>query len=439
MKKKYKVMLFVIGLLIISMSMLGFHYGLYKMSSANEYLAVKTSGCLDIIYSDDEIISLVNPKSISDEDGMTSIPRTITIGNNCSNNELVTLYLDIYNDSTIDDSKIRTAINGDIEKEAQTLSDINNILGKDNILRTYKLFRIELEPGETKRFNLRFWLSYNSTISLDKNTFHASYYVASNSVNNKRSISEEILNNNYLENIVDYSYTAITNNNLIKINNSYYYRGVVDNNYLEFAGKKWRIVGLNEDNSVKLIYDDEPLYSKYSNSSSGINSLVFNNDVINNYLSTWYNDNLGLYDSYIVSRVYCNDTSNTVSNMTKYGSYLRNFEGFTPSIECLATDIENSGSIALKIGLLTADEVAIAGATSTLDNTSFYLYNGLDFLTMSPAYKGWSSSMIIVNANGKLDVAYPNLENSIRPVINIIGNLEVMGLGTKDMPYKLNI
>ena len=86
MKKKYKVMLFVIGLLIISMSMLGFHYGLYKMSSANEYLAVKTSGCLDIIYSDDEIISLVNPKSISDEDGMTSIPRTITIGNNCSLN-----------------------------------------------------------------------------------------------------------------------------------------------------------------------------------------------------------------------------------------------------------------------------------------------------------------------------------------------------------------
>ena len=36
---------------------------------------------------------------------------------------------------------------------------------------------------------------------------------------------------------------------------SYYYRGSVENNYVEFAGLWWRIVRINGDGTIRLIYD----------------------------------------------------------------------------------------------------------------------------------------------------------------------------------------
>src|SRR5699024_11081860 len=35
---------------------------------------------------------------------------------------------------------------------------------------------------------------------------------------------------------------------------TYYFAGQVTNNYVKFANKYWRIVRINEDNSVRLIY-----------------------------------------------------------------------------------------------------------------------------------------------------------------------------------------
>ena len=36
---------------------------------------------------------------------------------------------------------------------------------------------------------------------------------------------------------------------------TYYYRGSVENNYLEFAGYYWRVIRINEDGSIRIIYD----------------------------------------------------------------------------------------------------------------------------------------------------------------------------------------
>ena len=37
---------------------------------------------------------------------------------------------------------------------------------------------------------------------------------------------------------------------------SYYYRGSVENNYVDFAGKIWRIIRINGDDSVRIILND---------------------------------------------------------------------------------------------------------------------------------------------------------------------------------------
>ena len=42
---------------------------------------------------------------------------------------------------------------------------------------------------------------------------------------------------------------------------SYYYRGAVENNYVQFANKYWRIIRVNGDGSLRMIYDGEQAYA----------------------------------------------------------------------------------------------------------------------------------------------------------------------------------
>ena len=65
-KLKYKKSLILIALLIIVNVLTFVYYGLWSMAMKNEYMAVNKSGCTDIIYSDNQDILLVNPKSLSD-------------------------------------------------------------------------------------------------------------------------------------------------------------------------------------------------------------------------------------------------------------------------------------------------------------------------------------------------------------------------------------
>ena len=44
---------------------------------------------------------------------------------------------------------------------------------------------------------------------------------------------------------------------LYKINNYYLFRGEQINNYVKFAGKNWRILRINEDNTVRMILEDK--------------------------------------------------------------------------------------------------------------------------------------------------------------------------------------
>ena len=59
----------------------------------------------------------------------------------------------------------------------------------------------------------------------------------------------------------DFSQVAATDEGIFGVEDgmyegtSYYWRGAVTNNYVKFAGKCWRIVRINGDGSIRLIYD----------------------------------------------------------------------------------------------------------------------------------------------------------------------------------------
>jgi len=73
------------------------------------------------------------------------------------------------------------------------------------------------------------------------------------------------------------------------------------------------------------------------------------------------------------------------------------------------------------------------------NNTSYYLYNGQNYWTMSPSY--WSGSIALVfcvNVNGYLDGWYVNnTAPGLRPVINLKADTQFQagGNGTQSNPY----
>ena len=82
---------------------------------------------------------------------------------------------------------------------------------------------------------------------------------------------------------------------------------------------------------------------------------------------------------------------------------------------------------------LTLDELNIAGASS--EDNNYYLNEGVDYYTMSPAVFNGSAYMCIINSNGQMDATSPRYKLVVKPVINLIDSLEIVGQGTAESPY----
>ncbi len=430
MKSKYKTTLFIISILVTIGILTLIHYRLWAMGNEKEYLAVNTSGCINIIYSDNQELLMTNPRSLSDDEGLATIPNTITITNNCKTNENVSLYLDYFNDTSISDNKLKININGDASVDTSFLSDISKVIGKGNIAYTYKLLSMDFSAHETKRINFRLWLDHDVALSQDKNRFHANYYVLSDKEDEKQNFMEVLLKNNKI----------VENDGLIKYNNNYYFKGMLSNNNVSFANMNWKILGINEDGTVKLIYNGDLLESVYNDKSTSETNVSFDDSKIKQFLDSFYDQNLKDYDKYIASKTYCNDTSATTTYYRiYYGSYTRNYNDFNPTIECPETEKEYGGSKEYKIGLITLDEASIAGLTTDYNNTN-YLFNERDYYTMSPTQYNYRAIVGIVDKLGRLNDTYVTDNKEVRPVINLINSLEVTGTGEEANPYlvKLN-
>ena len=122
----------------------------------------------------------------------------------------------------------------------------------------------------------------------------------------------------------------------------------------------------------------------------------------------WYANNLSGYTSKISgSSVFCNNRQissyheNTYTNEgygshpTMYG-YPRfwawNGSSISPTLACPRNDdrftvdsSKGNGLLTAPVGLITADEVAMAGGRTGMQNTMYYLYTGHVYWTMSPS------------------------------------------------------
>ena len=281
--------------------------------------------------------------------------------------------------------------------------------------------------------------------------------------------------------IVNFTKIATSNEGIYQANDSmyggvsYYWRGAVTNNYVKFGGYCWRIIRINGDGTMRLIYDGTTCHA---NGTSTTDSIVLNGTKYNsNYknseyvgwkytsgaqrpssitsgidapiktaLENWYNTNIGnitTYSSKVADGKYCNDRSvehwttwdSLPADTFYYSGYNRIVLG-VPKLSCSSGD-----TYTMKVGLITSDEVNLAGGKGE-NNTSYYLYNGQKYWTMSPNswFKSGSSSwafMSLVDTSGRIAGTGTNsTEVGIRPVINLKSNAIISrGAGTRTNPY----
>ena len=207
---------------------------------------------------------------------------------------------------------------------------------------------------------------------------------------------------------------------------TYYFAGNPTDNWVYFGEFYWRIIRINEDGSLRLIYQGtaanttdtgtqlsstsafnstytDNMYVGFKYTSGSVHGTGTNSTILT-VLNTWYSSNLASYASSIDGNAgFCGDrtpytnTSGTASGggtgttTTYYGGYIRLITNKTPTYDCPSEDLYTTSgssngnkSLTYPIGLISADEVAYAGGIYVTANSSYYLYTGSAYWTMSP-------------------------------------------------------
>ena len=277
---------------------------------------------------------------------------------------------------------------------------------------------------------------------------------------------------------------------------SYIFRGTVDNNWVKFGKDSsnqdiwWRILRINGNGSIRLIYAGVGNTAPSSNGENAIDKQAYN---------TTYNDNtyVGYYtvnakekatDSYetahndneksnIASQVDIWFTNTTKLNEAEYIKYIDKSAGFcndrgrsifvhaynytnegfgnkytwyapfdrvaesitstnwnrkeqTPTLKCANKERdyftwkghtkEGNQKLENPVGLITMDEVILAGGFAGQANSGYWLYTGVEYWTMSP-YRFYIGDAYVfsVTDTGFLNNATVRGLYGVRPVINL--------------------
>ena len=355
-----------ISLLVSVICIIGVSYAffvLYLRQTDNN--SVTALSCFtSTLTEENSAINLSNEFPIKDEDGMKKTPFTFKITNNCNN------YVKAY--ITIDPLKEGTAnyilskyMKANVSTKGSTdgtslIIGTQNTKVLDNKHNGYIVKEVGLNSKESKEFDLRLWIDYDTTKEQAAGMTYLSQVVIVTEPGIDNTLAGTVLRNNKVQTPLTTPGAAISTADEALLasaeddyGTSYYFRGAVTNNYVEFANKCWRIVRVSGDGSVKLIlHNDNPTgvanpcdaannsasaaFARYSgttytskfNEKYDDNAYVgfkygtvgastydathanTNKSTILINLETWYTNNLKTYESVIDDTVWCNDKTN---------------------------------------------------------------------------------------------------------------------------------
>ena len=258
----------------------------------------------------------------------------------------------------------------------------------------------------------------------------------------------------------------------------------------------WRIIRINGDNSIRMIYSGvtPPTESTkvikttdtslggipFNQNDNGAEYLGYMYEIgkqhgiskssdIKTFLDNWYANytDLNKTGTKITDQIYCNDRTASIQDVAYsttnyttltswistgayyyyYGAYGRIVKDNNPILTCAVDSdrftvnkINGKGNSALDypVGLITADEVAMAGGVDNTENSSYYLYTPQDYWLGSPTY---SRSGTCESATYSGQVRYEfNLSSEFdaRPVISLSSDTKLLGSGTYNDVYTVS-
>ena len=270
----------------------------------------------------------------------------------------------------------------------------------------------------------------------------------------------------------------------------YYFAGNPTDNWVEFGGYWWRIIRINGNGSIRLIYSGSStsgpvtVGEETQIGTAGFNGLYEDNayvgymygtpgsstyeethanihdSTVKQAVDNWYANESGLnnYSEYLDGESgFCGDRTPSTSQSainglggigattTWYGGYVKLSQNLSmaPTFECqnsgnlYTTGGSTSGNKALAypVGLISLDEAWYAGGLNS-NNTNYYLYTGQFYWMISPSHINSWAYEFRVSYDGTLDSNWISIAEGIRPVINLKGDLNITGSGTTTDPYK---
>ena len=233
----------------------------------------------------------------------------------------------------------------------------------------------------------------------------------------------------------------------------------------------WRIIRVDKDNKIKMIYAGSKAPSEstkvaitgantnmgmtaYNNAYNKAEYVGFQyttdlqrgtttNSTIKAYLDNWYTKyfNENISTSRFVKTTFCNDR-NTSSTWASNGSgfsydpFTRLHAG-TPTLtfECNTADVVTNN-----FGLITADEIVLAGGKFNTDNSAFYLNNNMAYWAGSPAgFDGsYSHVFVLIPLDGLGYGGVYDRGNAARGVVSLSSESKLLGSGTYNDVYTVN-
>lgn len=219
-------------------------------------------------------------------------------------------------------------------------------------------------------------------------------YLENNKSEEIKALADNIKDNN------------INNKNFKNINKEYYFYGNEINNYISYSNLIWRIIKINEDNTITIALDNS------------ITSLAAgeNKNFNDSHLNSWLNNQ---------NKEYTGILENFLNNSNKYLTYTNTC---TDSI----TDVKNiTCKEKMQNTYITVpsmnDYINVGGNKSFMNNKEYY------YLTNTNE----ENELWYINSEGKVGTSDGTDIYGIKPVITIKNTISLKeGNGSKDNPYK---
>ena len=316
MKKR---IIILIGLIITILgAYISLSYALFEKTEVqSEENTITTYNCLDIEIEGNNELNLINAFPIQDEEGVQTSPYTFKIKNKCDKYVSVDVGIELEENNTFSDEKLKVALNKKFEDPIGSLLSTHRKYNTENDVQVlsnqYILLHDGINANGEQNYEYRMWIDYSAGNEVVGTTFKGKIIAIatirteephgwSNSeegmllyaLKRDNEVTNPLTKLGQEINLPEESVLASAEDDY---GTSYYFRGNVQNNYLVFANKCWRIVRITGDGSIKLILynndsencvisDDTLKFAKWdgNNYSSEFNNEEYindNNEVIN--------------------------------------------------------------------------------------------------------------------------------------------------------------